>query len=84
MEFPHHRLYTFRPLREQELAADNLSLFALTLSSLYYIIAFLERASWHLVFAEVVEASRRFDDGSDVQTGTSRQKSPDRIDERLY
>jgi len=84
MEFPRHRLYTFRLAEEQELAADNLSLVGLTLSSLYYIIAFLEKAFWHLVFAEVVEASRLFDGRADVQTCTSLQKSTDRIDERLY
>jgi hypothetical protein len=71
-------------LGAQELAADNLSLFALTLSSLYYIIAFYGRASWHLVFVEVLAVSGQFEDGANVQTGPLRQKDCDCIDERLY
>jgi hypothetical protein len=73
-----------RLLGEQELAADNLSLFALRLSSLYYIIAFHGRASWHLVFVEVLAVSEQFEYGANVQTGPLRQKNCDCIDERLY
>jgi hypothetical protein len=70
MECLPRRRYTYRLLGEQELAADNLSLFALTLSSLYYIIAFHGRASWHLVFVEVLPVYGQFEDGATVQTGT--------------
>jgi hypothetical protein len=71
-------------LGKQELAADNLSLFALTLSSLYYIIAFHGRASWQLVFVEVLAVSAQFEDGANVQTGPLQQKNRDYINERLY